>query len=73
MTQRVYDKLVVALREAGYTCREAAQELRITYQTFSEKIHGRSPWTLDEMYALLSLLDCSPTAMHVYFPRRGQP
>ena len=70
MAIRKYGKLVTALREAGYTCQEAARELLITYQTFSEKVHGKSPWTLDEIYKLLELMECSPAAMHIYFPDR---
>ena len=67
---RTYDKLVTALREAGYTCQDAAKELLITYQTFSEKVCGKSSWTLDEIYRLLELMECSPAAMHIYFPDR---
>lgn len=67
---RTYDKLVTALREAGYTCQDAAKELLITYQTFSEKVCGKSSWTLDEIYKLLDMIGCSPEAMHHYFPDR---
>ena len=69
-TARVYDKLVRALRDAGYTCGDTAKVLLITAQTFSEKVHGKSPWTLDEIYRLLELMECSPAAMHIYFPDR---
>ena len=70
MRKQAYSKLATALREAGYTGYEAARELRITPQTYSAKIQGKHPWTLDEMYALLGLMGVSPAAMHVYFPER---
>lgn len=69
-TGRTYDKLVTALRDAGYTCGDTAKVLLITAQTFSEKVHGKSPWTLDEMYTMLGLMDCGPEAMAHYFPDR---
>ena len=45
--------------------------LGICASSISHRMTGRTPWTIDEMYKILNLLDEPPDKLHVYFPSTG--
>lgn len=52
-------KLRGAVAENGLTLTTLAKELNITQQTLNERLHGRKPFTLDEMLKTCNLLNVS--------------
>lgn len=66
----MYYKLKGALMTAGYNGYETAKVLLINPATYSQKLNGRYPWTLDEMYTLLDIIGCGCDKMSEYFPDR---
>ena len=47
------------LARRGYSQSYAAERLGIAPQAFSQRMHGRTEWTLGDMTQLAELLDCS--------------
>lgn len=71
MTQRYeYTKLRAAITEHDLTLMQVAHELGLSNITVGNRLAGKQPWTLDEIYKLLSLLEIPVTDMHIYFPNR---
>ncbi len=70
MARCFYYKLKGALIAAGYNGQETARALLISPATYSLKLNGKYPWTLDEMYTQLDLIGCGYDKMSEYFPDR---
>lgn len=47
------------IAEKGYTQREVAKMIGITYQSFSEKINNKSNFKVSEIIKLCNILDIS--------------
>lgn len=55
----------------GLTQADVARKLLVSPDTISNKMRGIYSWTLEEMYALMDLLDWPYDRMHELFPRGG--
>ena len=60
------------LRENDITYDVLRDELDIGTDTISRKMNARSPWTSDQMYAILDLVGAKEESLHKIFPRNGQ-
>ena len=60
------------LRENDITYDVLREELGIGADTISRKMNAHSPWTSDQMYAILDLVGAKEDALHKIFPRNGQ-
>jgi hypothetical protein len=50
---------------------DLARKLLISSRTATRKLCGHYPWTLDEMYDIMGLLEWPYDRMHELFPRNG--
>lgn len=57
MVKKMYPILRGKMAELGYTYKALAKEIGISETTFANKIHGRSPWFLDEIMAIIKIMD----------------
>lgn len=67
-----YKVLRGLLRDNDITYDVLKEELDIGIDTISRKMNAHSPWTSDQMYAILDLIGAKPEALHKVFPRNGQ-
>ena len=51
---------------------DIAAEFHCTRQTVSNKLRNITPWTLDEIWIVMDLLEINPKSMAYYFPRLGK-
>lgn len=49
-----------------------ARELLITPSTVSRKLNNHSPWTSEEMWQIMALINEPPHMLHRIFPANGQ-
>lgn len=51
-----------------------AKKLGIAAPTFSQRMTGRTPWSVDEMYDVMHILKIPVEQMHEFFPdmRKGR-
>ena len=69
---RPYKLLRDLLHECEITNAMLASELGIrSTATVSRKLNDHSPWTSDEMYRILELVNEKPERMHEIFPKNG--
>lgn len=66
-----YGKLRGKMREKGINGDYLARKLDTTPQSVSHRMTGKSPWRLDEMYNILSMLGEPDSKLPEYFPRNG--
>ena len=64
-----YCQLHGKMWQQGLREEDAARHLGLSRASVSQRFAGRTAWRLNEIYALLDLLDISPEEMHLYFPR----
>lgn len=67
----LYRYLAGRLRQLGLQQSDIGRELDLCQTAVSHRFNGRTPWTVDEMYKVLDLIDAAPEELHVYFPRGG--
>jgi DNA-binding XRE family transcriptional regulator len=48
-----------------------AEKLHVSQQSISNRMRGKYPWTLDEMYAVMDLIQEPYERLHEYFPKGG--
>ena len=66
-----YIKLRGKMREKGINGNYLACKLDTTPQSVSHRMTGKSPWRMDEMYNILSMLGEPDSKLSEYFPRNG--
>lgn len=66
-----YGKLRGKMREKGINGDYLARKLDTTPQSVSHRMTGKSPWRMDEMYNILSMLGEPDSKLSEYFPRNG--
>ena len=66
-----YGKLRGKMREKGINVDYLARKLDTTPQSVSHRMTGKSPWRMDEMYNILSMLGEPDSKLSEYFPRNG--
>ena len=71
---QAFGKLRGRLHELGLHQQDIANALGLSNSAVSHRFHRLTPWTLQEMYAILDLCRAKPEEMHIYFPREeAQP
>ena len=66
-----YGKLRGKMREKGINGNYLARKLDMTPQSVSHRMTGKTPWRMDEMYNILSMLGEPDSKLSEYFPRNG--
>ena len=66
-----YGKLRGKMREKGINGNYLARKLDTTPQSVSHRMTGKTPWRMDEMYYILSMLGEPDSKLPEYFPRNG--
>lgn len=67
--ERSYILLKNALRRKGLLPYEyLAKVMGMKYGTVTDRMMGRSPWRMDEMYKLLRLIDQPKERLYMFFP-----
>ena len=66
-----YVKLRGKMREKGIKGNYLARKLGTTPQNISHRMTGKTPWRVDEMYNILSMLGEPDGKLSEYFPRDG--
>ena len=50
---------------------DIGRRLMLTQQSISNRMTGRSPWRIDEMYSLMELFGLPYDQLHIIFPPNG--
>jgi transcriptional regulator with XRE-family HTH domain len=66
-----FSTLRCALMMNGTTQHALANELGLSPSSLSKRFTGKIPWTTQEAYSVLQLLDRPDSELQVYFPRDG--
>lgn len=67
----MYKYLSGRLKQLGITQGDLARRWNLSQGSISHRFTGRIPWTIDEMYDLLSICRAQPEELHIYFPPKG--
>lgn len=69
-----YHRIKTRLVASGHSTKELAHYLNIAPSTLHHRLNGDNPWTLDEMYGILSYLEIPVYDVEAFFPnRKGNP
>ena len=68
---RKFELLRRALAGYGIHHSDLAIELGKCSTEISHRMTAKKPWTLEDMYKILELINVDPSQMHRYFPRKG--
>ena len=68
MTPKPYGRLAGRLHELGITQGDLGYALKISHTAVSNRMAGKTPWTVDEMYQVLTICRAQPEELHIYFP-----
>ena len=60
------------MRERNITQADMAAALGCSTVCVSQRLCAKSPWQLDEMYVIMSILHIPTEDMYLYFPRDGK-
>ena len=66
-----YGKLRGKMREKGIKGYYLASKMGMTQKSVSYRMTGKTPWRMDEMYNILSMLGEPDSKLSEYFPRNG--
>lgn len=69
---RTYGKLRARMREYGWTCADLAEVFGITPQAISNRMSGRHPWNIAEIYRILDIFNIPHCEMYLYFGPEGK-
>lgn len=64
----MYNYLSGRLKQLGINQGDLARRWGLSQASVSHRFTGRIPWTIVEMYDLMSLCQASPEELHIYFP-----
>lgn len=65
-----YEKLRNYIQEKGYTLKRVREGTNINSWSWTQKMQGYYPFTMDEVYSIIEFLGISDDKIHIYFPRR---
>ena len=68
---RPHAKLRGALAAADVDQQYLARKLLLSTKCVSQRMTGKHPWTVDEVYTIMDLLRIPYDQMAVYFPPKG--
>lgn len=71
MLPKPHIKLRGALAAADIDQQYLARKLLLSPKCVSQRMTGKYPWTLDEVYTILDLIRVPHDQMAAYFPPRG--
>lgn len=63
----LYDRL----RSLDLCQQDLADILHISHTAVSNRMTGKTPWDVNEMYRILELCRAKPEELHIYFPPTG--
>ena len=66
-----YGKLRGKIREKGIKGNYLSRKMGMTPQSVSHRMTGKTPWRMDEMYNILSMLGAPDNKLSEYFTRNG--
>lgn len=69
---RPYNALRKAMKERSVTMVDISEALGCTMQTVSNKMLNRTPWVLEECWAVMTMMSLDPGKMAEYFPLKGR-
>lgn len=69
---RTYTKLRSRMSEYGWTCADLADEFGLSPQAISNRMSGRNPWNIDEIYKILNIFHIPHCEMYLYFGPGGR-
>lgn len=64
----MYNYLSGRLRQLGIKQSDLGYALGLCDTAVSHRMTGRTPWTVDEMYQVLTICRAQPEELHIYFP-----
>lgn len=65
-------KLYTFLDVNGYLMSDLASLINMSPDVLSKKMNGRTPWRIDECYAVLDALCIPYQKFHVFFPSKNE-
>jgi hypothetical protein len=68
----LYRKLRGAITERGVHIYDLAGHLGVEPMTVSQRMVGRTPWKLDEVYKVMDYLEIPKDQIYDYFPPEGR-
>ena len=69
---RLYKKLRGLMAENGDTQKDLGDVLNISSRSVSDRMTGRIPWSLDEMYSVMDRYSIPYDLLHEVFPNNGR-
>jgi transcriptional regulator with XRE-family HTH domain len=71
--EAVGQNLHMTMWRRGIPQTRLAERLGVTQGTLSRKLRGKSPWTLDEVYAAAAALGCDPKELLPHLDSNQKP
>ena len=68
---KLFRKLRGKLAELSYDEAYLAKKSKLSVMTISRSLTGKRPWQLNEMYAVMDLINEPYELLHDYFPKSG--
>ena len=69
---RPYNLLRRKMKMKSMVLEDIAREFGCTRQTVSNKLRNVTPWTLEECWRVMGMLEIDPCLFYKYFPLRGR-
>ena len=69
---RPFSELRSLLRRNDYTTEELSRYLGKSRPYVSQRLNGKHPWDLDDVYKILDWLYIPYKDLHIYFPKGGR-
>ena len=67
----IYRFLDGRLRQLGMNQSDLGYALKLSHTAISNRMIGKTPWDIDEMYHVLEICRAQPEELHIYFPPKG--
>lgn len=67
----VYVYLDGRLRQLGMNQSDLGYALKLSHTAINNRMIGKTPWTVSEMYQVLKICRAQPEELHIYFPPEG--
>lgn len=69
--EKTYKALRKAMAIHDMNSADLGMRLMLTQQSISNRMTGRCPWKIDEMYSIMDLFGLPHDQLHIYFPPNG--
>jgi len=67
----IYRFLDGRLRQLGMNQSDLGYALKLSHTAISNRMIGKTPWDINEMYQVLEICRAQPEELHIYFPPKG--